>query len=87
MPADDLQPALGTWEAIDSLRVVRDFSSRPVDPWVVERLLHAGRRTGSSKNQQRWAFIVCRDPAHLTERDPWDPGPATWREPRSRSPS
>jgi nitroreductase len=67
MAADDLQPALGTWEAIDSLRVIRDFSARPVEAWVVERLLHAARRTGSSKNQQRWAFIVCRDRAHLGE--------------------
>ena len=67
MPDGNLQPALGTWEAIDSLRVVREFSSRPLEPWVVERLLDAGRRTGSSKNQQRWAFIVCRDRAHLVE--------------------
>ncbi|MFH0751107.1 MAG: nitroreductase family protein [Chloroflexota bacterium] len=67
MPNGDLQPALGTWEAIDSLRVVREFSARPLEPWVVERLVDAGRRTGSSKNQQRWAFIVCRDRAHLVE--------------------
>jgi nitroreductase len=67
MPADDLQPALGTWEAIDSLRVVREFSSRSLEPWVVERLLDAGRRTGSSKNQQRWAFIVCRERARLAD--------------------
>jgi len=67
MPVGDLQPALGTWEAIDSLRVVREFSSQPLEPWVVERLTEAGRRTGSSKNQQRWAFIVCRDRVHLAE--------------------
>lgn len=67
VPARDLEPALGTWEAIDSLRVVREFSPRPVEPWIVERLLDAARRTGSSKNQQRWAFIVCRDRARLAE--------------------
>ena len=67
MPDGELQPALGTWEAIDSLRVVREFSPQPLAPWVVERLLDAGRRTGSSKNQQRWAFIACRDRAHLAE--------------------
>lgn len=68
-PPDDaaLLPALGTWEAIDSLRVVREFSPRPLEPWVVERLLHAARRAGSSKNLQRWAFIVCRDRARLAE--------------------
>ncbi len=62
-----LQPALGTWEAIDSLRVVRRFSDRTLEPWVVERIVDAGRRTGSSKNLQRWAFIVCRDRVHLGE--------------------
>jgi nitroreductase len=67
LPDDELQPALGTWEAIDSLRVVRAFAPRPVEPWIVERILHAGRRTGSSKNLQRWAFVVCRDRAHLAE--------------------
>jgi len=67
MPVGDLQPALGTWEAIDSLRVVREFSPQPLEAWVVERLTEAGRRTASSKNQQRWAFIVCRDRAHLAE--------------------
>ena len=62
-----LQPALGTWEAIDSIRVVRAFSDRPVEPWAVERILHAGRRAGSAKNLQRWAFVVCRDRTHLAE--------------------
>jgi len=67
MSDGDLQPALGTWEAIDSLRVVRSFASRPLEAWAVERILHAGRRTGSSKNRQRWAFVVCRDRTHLVE--------------------
>lgn len=74
MPTGDLQPALGTWEAIDSVRVVREFSPRPLEPWIVERLLDAARRTGSSKNQQRWAFIVCRDRgllAELATLGPW----------------
>jgi nitroreductase len=64
---DPLQPALGTWEAIDSLRVVREFAERPIEEWAVERILNAGRRAGSSKNLQRWAFIVCRDRPHLAE--------------------
>ncbi len=67
MADGDLQPALGTWEAIDTLRVVREFDPRPLEPWAVERILDAGRRTGSSKNLQRWSFIVCRDRAHLAE--------------------
>lgn len=64
---DGLQPALGTWEAIDSVRAVRVFADRPLEPWALERILHAGRRAGSSKNQQRWAFIVIRDRDRLGE--------------------
>jgi nitroreductase len=54
-----------TWQAIDSLRVVRDFSPAPIPPTDLTRILNAARRTGSSKNKQRWAFIVCRERAHL----------------------
>jgi nitroreductase len=62
-----MEPALGTWEAIDSLRVVRTFIDRPLEPAALERILNAGRRAGSSKNEQRWAFVVCRDREHLRE--------------------
>ena len=31
------------------------------------RILNAGRRAASSKNLQRWDFIVCRDRDHLAE--------------------
>src|SRR4030067_225420 len=56
-----------TWQAIDSLRVVRSFAARPLEADHLRRILHAGRRTGSSKNRQDWAFIVVRDRAHLAE--------------------
>ncbi len=55
------------WAAISSRRVVRRFADRPLAPEHLERILHAGRRANSSKNQQRWAFIVCRDRDHLAE--------------------
>ena len=60
-----MEPALGTWEAIDSIRVVRAFADRPLEPTTLERILNAGRRAGSSKNLQRWAFVVCREREHL----------------------
>src|SRR3989304_7247415 len=56
-----------TWQAIDSLRVGRSFAARPLEADHLRRILHAGRRTGSSKNRQDWAFIVVRDRAHLAE--------------------
>jgi nitroreductase len=55
------------WRAIASKRVVRRFEDRPLEPEHLARILQAGRRSGSSKNQQRWTFVVCRDRAHLRE--------------------
>jgi nitroreductase len=56
-----------TWNAIDTIRVVRRFAPRPLDESHLERIVNAGRRAGSSKNQQRWAFVVARDRQHLRE--------------------
>jgi nitroreductase len=50
-----------TWQAINSVRVVREFADRPLEAAHLDRILNAGRRTASSKNQQGWAFIVIRD--------------------------
>ena len=55
------------WNAVRSRRAIRRFADRPLEPEHLERILHAGRRANSSKNQQRWAFIVCEDRAHLRE--------------------
>jgi nitroreductase len=54
-----------TWQAINTLRVVRAFSDQPIDDAHLDRILNAGRRTGSSKNEQRWAFVVIHDRARL----------------------
>jgi nitroreductase len=56
-----------TWQAINTLRVVREFDDRQLAPEHLERILNAGRRTGSSKNQQHWAFIVITDRERLHE--------------------
>jgi len=61
-------------DAIASRRVIRRFAERPLDDAHLQRILDAGRRANSSKNQQRWAFIVCRDRDHLrqlAEVGPW----------------
>lgn len=54
-----------TWQAINTVRVVRKFQDRPLADEHLDRILHAARRTASSKNDQRWAFIVCTDREHL----------------------
>jgi nitroreductase len=62
------------WKAIAKLRVIRSFADRPLEPGHLDRILRAGRRAGSSKNLQRWTFIVIRDRATLEELStagPW----------------
>jgi nitroreductase len=56
---------MNTWQAIDSTRAVRKFAARPLEQADLDRILNAGRRAGSSKNQQNWDFIVCTDREHL----------------------
>ena len=50
-----------TREAIRTVRVVRAFSDRPVSDEAVTQILNAARRAGSSKNLQRWSFVVVRE--------------------------
>lgn len=62
------------WAAIARKRAIRQFTEQPLEPAHLDRILRAGRRSGSAKNQQRWTFIVCRDRAHLralSELGPW----------------
>ncbi len=61
------EPTISVWQAVASKRMIREFADRPLDPEHLVRILNAGRRAGSSKNLQRWEFIVCRDRDHLRE--------------------
>lgn len=54
-------------DAVARLRVVRRFDDRPIEPAALRAILDAGRRAGSSKNLQRWTFIVVRDRDRLRE--------------------
>ena len=58
---------ISVWDAISTKRAVRTFADTPLAPGHLDRILRAGRRSGSSKNLQRWDFIVCRDRQHLRE--------------------
>lgn len=55
------------WDAIVGKRAIRRFTTEPLASSDLERILQAGRHAGSSKNRQRWTFIVCRDREHLRE--------------------
>lgn len=56
---------MNTWDAVRSKRAIRSFAERPIEPERLDRIVEAGRHAHSSKNQQRWAFIVVRDRATL----------------------
>jgi nitroreductase len=49
------------WHAVSRKRAIRQFEARPLHPDHLDRIVDAGRRSGSSKNQQRWAFVVIED--------------------------
>ena len=52
-----------TWDAITARRNVRTHTAERISSSDLELILEAGRRAPSSRNQQRWDFIV------VTERD------------------
>jgi nitroreductase len=54
-------------DAIARKRAIRRFAAEPLAPEDLGHILQAGRHTPSSKNRQRWTFIVCQDRAHLRE--------------------
>jgi len=67
-------PGDAVWRAIQTKRAVRTFAPRSLAPVHLDRILRAGRRAGSSKNLQRWDFVVCRDRDRLEELSkvgPW----------------
>ena len=51
---------MDTFLAIASRREVREYEPRPLPPEVEERILDAGRLSGSAKNRQPWRFDVVR---------------------------
>ncbi len=61
-------------KAIATKRMVRRFEDRPLAEADLRQILNAGRRAASSKNTQRWTFIVVRDRERLkqlAEVGPW----------------
>ena len=55
-----------TLNALQSRRNVRAYQDRPIPNQDLETILEAGRRSPSSRNEQRWDFIVCTDRNQLT---------------------
>ena len=49
---------MDTYVAIASKRDVREYAATPIAPDVRDRILDAGRVSGSSRNTQKWEFVV-----------------------------
>ena len=54
------------FEAVRTVLAVREYQDKPVPAEIVQRIVEAGRLTGSSMNRQPWHFIVVQD--HDTPR-------------------
>ncbi len=58
---------MDTFETIRTIRAVRQYESRRVPDQVIQRILDAGRLTGSSKNTQPWQFILIQERSIMDE--------------------
>ena len=54
-----------TREALRARRNIRTYQDRMIPQDDLQVILEAGRRSPSSKNQQRWDFIVCTNRSQL----------------------
>jgi nitroreductase len=52
--------------AIASRREVREYTDAPIPDEIVHRILDAGRLAGSSRNSQKWEFVVVSDKQALS---------------------
>ena len=52
---------MDVWTAIITQRAVRDFTDQPISRDALDRILEAGRRAPSSKNDQPWEFVLLSD--------------------------
>ena len=52
---------MNAWDAVRTKRAVREFADRPIEPAQLDRIVDAGRRAHSSKNLQRWGFVIVQD--------------------------
>lgn len=54
-----------TYDAIRARRKINAYDDKPIEEEQLSQILEAGRRSPSSRNSQRWDFIVVRDKERL----------------------
>ncbi len=58
---------MDAYQAITTLRSVRHFLDKPLPDEALNRILEAGRWTGSAKNVQPWEFVVIKNRETLSK--------------------
>lgn len=56
---------MDVFEAVRTMLAVRQYQAKPIPAELVQRIVEAGRLTGSSQNRQPWHFIVIETPELL----------------------
>jgi nitroreductase len=56
---------MNSYDFVLGLRAIRDYGEQPISSEDMTAILEAARWTGSSKNQQNWAFVVITDREQL----------------------
>jgi nitroreductase len=56
---------MDTWDAIRAQRKLASYADRVIEEEKLKRILEAGRRTPSARNEQRWDFVLVRDRPQL----------------------
>jgi nitroreductase len=65
MQRTDRLLSMDTITAIRTLRVVRQYADRPLAGDQLRAIADSARKTGSSKNTQRWDFVIVQDKVAL----------------------
>jgi nitroreductase len=65
--------AVDVFLAIASKRDQRDYADAPIPDDVLRRILDSGRLSGSSKNTQRWEFVVVETAQQQLAQAVWAP--------------
>ncbi len=54
---------MDTFEAIAARHSTREYTDRPVPREIMEKIIDAGRRAPTARNEQPWEFVVVMDAA------------------------
>ena len=59
---------MDAWDAIRARRNVRSYTSTPLPDADIDRILEAGWRSPSARNNQHWDFVIVTD-ANVLQQD------------------